>query len=151
MVDLRTVLDSGCILVDPDAPDKESLVRALVGVLSSRGAVLDAEKLVADIMARESLGSTGLGSGCAVPHANSQAAARSSIAVARLAEPMDFGAPDGIGATIVVLMAGPAESMGTHLQIISKIARILHDPGFMPAAKAAKDAQGLAEVFYSLG
>lgn len=151
MVDLREVLDSGCILIDPEAKDKESLIRALVGVLAARGAVRDPDKLYADVMARESLGSTGLGSGCAVPHANSQAAAKSAVAVARLKEPMDFGAPDGIGATIVVLMAGPAESMGTHLQIISKIARILHDPGFMPAAKAAKDAQGLAEVFHSLG
>lgn len=149
MPDLRSVLDAGCVLVDPAAPDKGSLIRALVALLSERGAVRDPVRLVADIMAREALGPTGLGSGCALPHANSDAAARSAVAVARLGSPMDFGAADGGGATIVVLMAGPSDAMGAHLQIISKIARILHDPGFMADAARAGTPGELAEAFYS--
>jgi mannitol/fructose-specific phosphotransferase system IIA component (Ntr-type) len=130
MIDLHTVLEKECVLVDPAVSDKESLLRALVGALAARGSVSDAERLFADVMAREKLAPTGLGEGCAVPHANSHAAAKSAI---------------------VVLMAGPPESMGSHLQIISKIARILHDPTFMAAAIAAKDSSELAEAFYSRG
>jgi fructose-specific phosphotransferase system IIA component len=151
MIDLHTVLEKECVLVDPAVSDKESLLRALVGALAARGSVSDAERLFADVMAREKLAPTGLGEGCAVPHANSHAAAKSAVAVARLGKPMDFGAADGQGSTIVVLMAGPPESMGSHLQIISKIARVLHDPTFMAAAIAAKDSSELAEAFYSRG
>jgi mannitol/fructose-specific phosphotransferase system IIA component (Ntr-type) len=149
MLDIHAIIKPECILMDPEATDKESLIKILVDVLAADGAVKDPVRLMADVMAREKIASTGLGLGCAVPHANSQAAGRSAVALARLRQPMDFGAPDGTGATVVVLMAGPPEAMGAHLQIISKIARILHDPSFLEAAVAAKDGSELAEAFYS--
>lgn len=116
-----------CVLLDLEAGSKEDVIQVLVDVLAKAGHVADTKLLFKDVMTREALASTGLGYGCAVPHAHSAALDKTVLAVARLKTALDFNAPDGLPVRLVFLMAGPKDSAGLHLKLLSKLARLLHD------------------------
>lgn len=148
MASLREYLDPACVAVDVQADDREAAIRALVRIAHAARALNDPELLIRDVLERERLAPTGLGESCAVPHAHSDGIADTRLVVARLARPVDFGAPDDIDARLVVLMAGPRDSAGLHLKLLSKLARMLHDADFRAAALAAPDAAGLARLIF---
>lgn len=123
-------LTKQCILLDLSAEGKEGIIGAMVESLARCHKVTDQERLIADIMARESLATTCLGSGAAVPHAHSHAIEKSLVAAARLSPPVDLDAPDGEPVSLVFLLVGPSRNAMSHLKLLSKLARLLHDGAF---------------------
>ncbi|MGQ3278789.1 MAG: PTS sugar transporter subunit IIA, partial [Shinella sp.] len=99
------------------------------------------------LLARENLGSTGIGRGIAIPHALIEGLPKSLALVARLARPIDFEAVDDIPVDIVVLLLSPASGQGQNLNILSCIARQLRDDHTVGAIRAARSAE---EVFVLL-
>src|SRR5262245_37785159 len=75
--------------------DKTEVIRALAGIVSSAGRTGDAGQLTDDALARESTSSTGLPGGIAIPHCRTAAVDVPTLAFARLAPAVDFGAKDG--------------------------------------------------------
>lgn len=126
--------------------EKEDIIRQLVDSLAKRQEVSDAEQLIKDILEREDLASTCLGLGCAVPHAHSSAVTTTVIAAARLDPPLELDAPDGEPVSLMFLLAGPRNSAGLHIKLLSKLSRLLHDSTFREQLRKA----GTAEEFYQL-
>ncbi len=148
MIDFRSLLPSSCIAVDVEARDRDEILSIMSGMLGAAGLVSDPARLLHDLIEREKLVSTGVGEGIAIPHALTDATVRNMMAVCRLKRPVDFASLDGVPVTIVVLSAGPKESTGTHLQILSKIARLFHDSAFRSSFEDAPTAEALASLFY---
>ena len=149
MASLGERLELSCCVTGLEADDRAGVIKALVGLLDRAGACSDAALLERDVNAREELMPTGLGEGCAVPHAQSAGASRIAVAAAVLARPVDFRAPDGVPARLVFLMAGPPDSATTHLKLLAKLARLLHDPDFRAAALASRDGPALRALVVS--
>jgi len=133
------MIQPGRILIDISAESKEDCFTQLVSVLDSQGVVVDADLLLKDVMTREELSTTGLGSGCAVPHAHSEGIKETAISAARLTTPIDFSSEDGADVSLVFLMAGPKQNTGLHLKVLSKLARLLHDPAIREGLASASD------------
>ena len=87
--------------------DKAAVIRALAERVVREGRATDSEALFSDAWAREQKDETGLPGGIAIPHAKSAAVTQPSLAFARLAPGVDFGAADG-PADLVFLIAAPA-------------------------------------------
>ncbi len=149
MLRLRDYLEPSCIRTDMAAGSKEAVIRSLVSVAEATGTVCDPAQLVADILERERLAPTGLGEACAIPHAHSSGVVDTRLVFCRLGSGVDFGAPDGQDARIVVLMVGPKDAAGLHLKLLSKLARLLHDPDYRSALMDAPDSDSLARLLYS--
>ncbi len=89
-------------------------------------------------MERETLSSTAVGFGCAVPHAHSKGVEKTVLAAAVLSDTgIEYEAPDGEPVSLVFLMAGSIDGARLHLKILSRIARFLHDPDFRSNLKKA--------------
>ncbi len=129
------------ILLDPPEETKEEIIRRLTELLKESGGISDADALARDIFAREEIGTTCIGHGCAVPHAPSDAVESTLFAAARLDPPRDFGAYDGEPVSLVFLMAGPPKSGNLHIRLLSKLARLLHDESFRKELEGAKTAE----------
>ena len=114
---------------------KEEVIRALAAVVADAGRA-EAEGLAADALAREGKSATGLPGGFAIPHCRSAAVSTGSIAFARLAEPVDFGAKDG-PADLVFLIAAAQEGGADHMKLLAKLARALVKKDFLAALRAA--------------
>lgn len=121
-----------------------------------RDAVLDAAaRLLADsspantqvigdsLRKRERLGSTAIGHGIAIPHGRTPAFDDARGAFLRLAEPVDFGASDGMPVDLVFAMAVPEHFTQQHLQLLAELAEQFADDGFRAALRAAPDAAAL--------
>lgn len=95
--------------VPASAKTPEAVVRFLAGHLADSGQIpQDAvESVVARVMRRESLGSTGVGGGLALPHAAADDVAEVVHVVGRLATPVNWGAIDGKPVQLVALVVAP--------------------------------------------
>lgn len=141
---LSTALSPDRAAVGVRAASKREAIAALVDLLAAAGKAPDRDALLAAVLEREALAPTGLGDDCAIPHAQTDAVTETSVAVVRLAEPVDFGAPDGSPARLLFLLAGPRDSAAVHLRLLSKLARLLSDPEFRRALLDAPDGVALA-------
>ncbi len=126
-------------------PQKDAVVRALAARVGEAGRTGDVGQLIEDALAREATSATGLPGGIAIPHCRTTAVDEPTVAFARLAEPVDFGAKDG-PADLVFLIAAPAAGDAAHLQILTKLARALVKPDFSAALRAATTPQEAADL-----
>ncbi len=148
MISFSQILNPSCAETEVAASDKDAALAAAVDVLSRGGKVQDGARLLEEVRARERLASTGIGEGVAVPHALCDAMTETVMAVLRLEAPIPFEAPDGIPVDILFLMAGPKGETATHLKLLSKLARLLHDGEFRNAARKAPDGPSLAKLLH---
>ncbi|HEY7637859.1 MAG TPA: PTS sugar transporter subunit IIA [Gemmatimonadales bacterium] len=93
---------------------------------------LDGERcstLLKGLQRRESMESTALGHGVAVPHCRSSILPGLRVAFGRLQEPIPWGAADGEPVRSVFLLAAPHVS-SEYLPVLAKIAHLVNHPDF---------------------
>jgi nitrogen PTS system EIIA component len=109
------------LLPGPDAvlaSVKASSKNSVLAELASRAAALfklDERRLFDRLLERERLGSTGIGSGIAIPHARLGARDTPVGLFARLASPVDFDSIDDRPVNLVFLLVAPEGSGADHL------------------------------------
>src|SRR3546814_11097200 len=91
----------------------------------------------------ESLGSTAIGHGVAIPHARSNAFSAARGAFLRLEHPVDFGARDHAPVDLVFAMSVPEHSSQQYLEILSELAERFSSDGFRDALRDAPDVDAL--------
>ncbi|MBC3763688.1 PTS fructose transporter subunit IIABC [Quadrisphaera oryzae] len=124
---------------------KEDVIAALAATVAATGRATSAEGLQRDAMAREAQSATGLPGGIAIPHCRSEAVSTATLAFARLAPKVDFGAPDG-GADLAFLIAAPASGGQEHLKLLTALARALVKPAFTTALREATSEQEVVDL-----
>ncbi|QIJ77544.1 PTS transporter subunit EIIA [Methylobacterium sp. NI91] len=111
---------------------------------AARSLDLDADTILAALIRREGLGSTGVGDGLALPHARLETVRKPFGLLARLREPpLDFDAVDERPVDLVFLLLLPTAKGGNHLNALACVARKLRDPDTAAALRGARDAAGL--------
>ncbi|MFT3928715.1 MAG: PTS sugar transporter subunit IIA [Spongiibacteraceae bacterium] len=109
----------------------------------SKVADLDADLLLQSLLARERLGSTGLGNGIAIPHCRLKNLDRVVGALITLAEPIDFEAVDGKPVDIIFLLLAPAQALQEHLNALAALADLFNRAEFRQGLRAATDSAQL--------
>jgi nitrogen PTS system EIIA component len=130
------------VMLEVRASDKVSLLRQL----SSRAAAevgLDANEVSTQIAKREELGSTGVGSGVALPHARLAGIEAPFGLVARLRRAIDFEAIDDQPVDIVFLLLLPESADGDQLNALACAARVLRNPEALRRIRDAADPNSL--------
>ncbi len=148
MTDFHAILHTSCAEVGVAAADKNAALVAAVDTLHRSGKIADKVKLLEEILARERMASTGIGSGVAVPHALSDQLSETLLGLIRLAAAVPFDSPDGEAVDLIFIMAGPRNDTANHLKILSKLARLLLDADFRAALRAAPDVPSLTQLLY---
>jgi PTS system fructose-specific IIA component/PTS system nitrogen regulatory IIA component len=129
---------------------KENVIAELVQSLATAGAInaADASGIIAAIMKREELGSTGIGRGVAVPHTKHASVERLVGTVGVSSEGIDFNSLDGDKVKLFFLLISPPDRPGDHLRALENISRQLRDDTFcrfLKQAKSSEDIQHLLE------
>ncbi|MCC7422627.1 MAG: PTS sugar transporter subunit IIA [Planctomycetaceae bacterium] len=139
---------SDAILPDLQVSTKEQAIRAMVGSLKNAGRIRaeDEESIVAAIMKREELGSTGIGNGVAVPHTKHPSVDKLIATVALSKEGVDFASLDGDAVFIMFLLVSPPDRPGDHLRGLENISRHLRNQNFCSFLKQSKTREGVVEL-----
>lgn len=148
MIEFKDILHPICIELDGPAQNKDEALAHAVELLAKNGKIIDCQKLLNEIKAREELASTGIGNGVAIPHALSDFTCDTMLAILRLKKPIDFDAADALPVDLLFLMTGPKTNTPLHLKILSKLARFLHDEQFRSSLRQAPDSKVVADLIF---
>ncbi|MBN1515435.1 PTS sugar transporter subunit IIA [Candidatus Sumerlaeota bacterium] len=130
-IGLAQALNQGGIYYRIEGRDPKSVLTSMVKVVSIPEEV-DRDFLLQMLLARESLASTGIGSGISIPHPRNPIITHRDHAIVSLCfleKPVDFNALDGAPVHTLFLMLSP--TLQLHLRLISRVAHAVHDPRFM--------------------
>lgn len=126
------------------ADTKQEVIREMVNRLSELGLIDNANRYYAQIVHRESLESTGLGSGLAVPHARTDSVS-TFISIFGIHKGIDYQNGDEEPVRYLFLSIFPTTMSTTYLYFIGMLARLFSNP----EKKALLDEAGTAAKIYS--
>lgn len=128
------------IALDLVAQDKPQLFEK-ISQLFEKQCNLPAATIAASLLERESLASTGLGQGVAVPHGRIEGLKTPTAALIRMAEPIAFDSPDDIPVDLMIVLLIPDNVTQKHLEILSEIAEMFSDTEFKTALSQEKNPE----------
>jgi PTS system nitrogen regulatory IIA component len=119
---LSEILSPDCIRLDADVTSKKRVLELASQLLASIDESLSPRGVFDCLIAREKLGSTGLGHGVAIPHGRLPGLDRTIGVFLRTQKGVDFDAPDKEPVDLVFALLVPEESTEEHLQVLASIA-----------------------------
>jgi PTS system nitrogen regulatory IIA component len=137
---------AGGVFYGVSGKDKETVLKSVVRLIRLPKTI-DRKFLLQMLLAREALGSTGVGGGIAIPHPRTPIVLqvdRPTIALLFLERPVDFGAVDGRPVGTIFTLVSP--TVRTHLQLLSRLAFLLHDPSLKKAIKQRAEEKKILET-----
>jgi len=142
-MDITTLIQPERVLPNSTASGKRSLLTELASALTA----MDPDQVLEVVMAREHLGSTGIGHGVAIPHGRMPDLAHPVVALARHFDGIDFDAIDGAPVHIVILLLVPDSDDRMHLELLARLARLLQQSSFRDAIMNAESPEAISELF----
>ena len=141
-------LSKKAISTDIKSAKKEEVIKELVDALVTAGDIEKRcrNKLIEALMTRESLGSTVIGQGIAIPHAKSDCVDNLIAAFGLSKKGVDFDSLDGEPAYIFFLLVAPQDSAGPHLKALARISRLLKDKYFRDSLRACTDDKSIVKI-----
>ena len=149
-MNVMSFLDERAVTTNLQCQDKEEVIKELVQLLVNAGSVKDKDvsRLVQILLKRESLGSTGIGQGVAIPHGKSDCVDRLVAAFGISRAGVNFDSLDGEPVQLFFLLVAPEDSAGPHLKALARISRLLKDKHFRDTLRAAKDEKALVKIIH---
>jgi PTS system nitrogen regulatory IIA component len=143
---LSEALRAGGVHYRVGGMDKATVLHAVVDMMKLPEEV-DREFLYQVLLAREALGSTGIGEGIAIPHVRNPIVlhlSRPMVTLCFLERPVDFGALDGQPVTTLFTLISP--TVRAHLYLLSRLGFALRDPDFKNAVLRQAPRETIVEA-----
>lgn len=143
------VLDKNLVKVPLMHTDKRSIINELVEVVAkAKGySAQQFEQILDAVLNRESLGSTGIGNGIAIPHAKTDVVEQVAMVVGVSRFPVDFDSPDGQKSRIFFLVLAPSKQASAHVELLASIARTCTSQVFRRMLEQARDNEEVVRLF----
>lgn len=146
-MNLFTLLDEQTVIPDLEVKNKEQVINALIDTLSTK-IDTDSLKLVREsVFERESVMSTGVGKGLAIPHCKTNGVNKNLAAFARLSTPLDYDSIDEEPVGLVFLLISPEERNSLHIKLLSRISRLMNSDSFRSKILACETKEMILAEF----
>jgi mannitol/fructose-specific phosphotransferase system IIA component (Ntr-type) len=143
---LTEFLSTTVIKVPLNATTKSEVVRELVELICREDGEPTTDLVFRSVMERESLMSSGIGEGIALPHGFSPSSLTFAAALGIPSRPLEFDAIDGRPVTLVFLVVSDEAHTNTKLKALARISRLLHRQQFREALAASSSADDAMRV-----
>lgn len=140
---LSQLLTPGRTLCRAPGSSKKKLFETFSELFATDCPELVQAEVFSQLIARERLGSTGLGGGIAIPHCRIPGCAEPLAALVTLEEAIDFDAPDDVPVDLLCVLLVPDQAHQEHLDILARIARLFSQPAFCEALRSAASREQL--------
>jgi PTS system nitrogen regulatory IIA component len=142
-VKLSDLVPPECVVPELRAGTKDEALRELAEGAAKAAPRLPVEALASVLRERETLGSTGIGEGVALPHGKASGVDRVTAVLARSSRGVPFDSSDGRPARLFFLIVSPENSAGLHLQALARVSRSFRSASFR---EGLLEAPGAAEM-----
>jgi PTS system nitrogen regulatory IIA component len=139
---LLDLLSPQAVVPSLKAANKKQAIQSLAAQAASLWNLSERD-VFETLLQRERLGSTGIGSGIAIPHGKLAQVTRPVGLFARFEKPIDYEAVDGEPVDLAFLLLAPEEAGADHLKALAKVARVLRDPAVISQLRATREPAAL--------
>ncbi len=122
---------------------KKRVFQTIAHLLADTIAQFSEEEIYEALLNREKLGTTALGHGIAIPHSRIDNCVKTTGALFKLEEGVDFDAPDQTPVDLVFVLLVPIEATDTHLEVLSELAGLFSQERFREQLRNAGSAEAL--------
>ena len=144
-MNISDLLAPEAVLASLKAQTKKQLLQELAARAHVR-TQLPEKQIFETLNERERLGTTGVGTGIAIPHGRMSEAKTITGIFARLENPIDYEAVDSQPVDLVFMLLAPENAGADHLKALARVSRLLRDKAVCEKLRAAKSA----EVLYAI-
>ncbi len=127
---IQHLLTPSRVLCHVEASSKRRALEILASTMAQSISSIDADALFRRFIARERLGSTGIGYGIAIPHCNIEECTGALGALITLKQPVDFDAIDSQPVDILFAMLVPEAAHAEHLKNLAALASAMNSEQF---------------------
>jgi len=145
-MNLSDFMHEDLILIDLLSDTKEDIIKELIRPIIKTGFTDSEKSLYKAILAREALGSTVIGKGIAIPHAETTSVKEKFIIFGRSKKGIDFNSIDSNPVHLFFMIISPHREISPHLKILARISRFLKDKTFRDALMNAKSPEDIIEL-----
>jgi PTS system nitrogen regulatory IIA component len=141
-MDIADLLTPAGVIANLRAANKRQALQEL----AKRAAAVTGkhERAIFDVLLeRERLGTTGIGSGTAIPHGRMPDLPQLYAIFARLEKPVDFEAIDNQPVDLIFLLLTPDAAGADHLKALARLSRLLRDKTMCEKLRGTERADAL--------
>ena len=148
MIPLDQVLTVERVFVGAFGASKKRVLQTLAERLASAVPGVTELDLFDQLIARERLGSTGLGQGIALPHCRLANIDRPVAALVKLDDAVDFESPDRQPVDLMFALVVPEAATDEHLQLLGAVVERFNDSETVAALRDTRDPDELYRLFF---
>lgn len=146
-MEVATILTPSRTFIGLEGASKKRVLENAAAHIAEQAPEYSAGELFDQLMNRERLGTTAVGEGIAIPHCRAKHCPDSLGALFRLAEPVDFDAPDNIPVDIMFVLLVSEDATEEHLSLLSQIAQRFANSELRNKLRAAANPQQFFQTF----
>jgi len=142
---ISEILNKDSIVANLESTNKNGVIKELARAISkSTNAAPD--EIAAVLMERETLGSTGIGGGIAIPHGKLNQVQSVTIGLGLSRKGVEYDSLDNKLVHIFFLLLTPEKSTGAHLKVLAQISKLLKTAQFKEGLLSATSVDELHEI-----
>jgi fructose-specific phosphotransferase system IIA component len=138
---LSELLNPAAVHLRLRARTKREALAEMVGVLEAAHGFQSQGEILDRVARRESMMTTGIGNGIAIPHGKARAVDHMAAAVGVSAEGVEYEADDGQPVHLVVLFVSPETVTSQHVRVLANISRLLKEEGVRRSLREAPNPE----------
>lgn len=144
---VHELLKSGAVHVHLPGENKEEVLGYLVDLLSGHANINDFDGVLAAVLNRERMMSTGVGKGLALPHAKTSSVEGIVAAFATTKNPIVYDAIDNIPVRMLFLMVSSERAKSQHIKLLSRVSRLMNEDAFRDRLLEAEGPNEVLQIF----
>lgn len=126
--------------------NKNGVIKELFENLKKTGLIKNEDMALADLYAREEMGSTGIGKNVALPHAKTEAVDELIITLGISKNGIEYDSEDNENANIFFMFLCPKSNTQEYLRTLAKISRLIREDKFRENLVKAKTVEEILEI-----
>ena len=123
-MNILDILLPDCVLPNMDCHSKKDALDTLAKTIANSDNSISQTEIFDCLIARERLGSTGLGNGIAIPHGRLKNGKKTIAAFIKLDAAIDYDAIDKVPVDLLFALIVPEDSTDEHLQTLAAVAEM---------------------------
>ena len=134
------------MVFSPSVTSKKAALEVLSDTLAHQDINLSKNKVLDALLAREKLGSTGLGEGIAIPHCRMQELESIYVTMLKLEEGVEYEAADDKPVFFLFCLVVPEDANEDHLQLLASLAELLDNEQLRNSIQKSSNARELYQI-----
>ena len=142
-MEISEILAPDRVVCNISINSKKAALETLAGMIAAADPEVSQSEVYESLIARERLGSAGLGQGIALPHGRRKGGTHTLAAFMRLQTPKQYDAIDHKPVDLLFALLVPEASTEEHLNILSRLATMFSEPAIVNSIRTGETTEAV--------